>query len=115
MALPEDTGKLIRKHRNERGLTQEQLPARLTVLGVPDVHQRWVSKTELGRRQLTLEDLFLVALALGVSPVRLLAKDDDDAEIHLANFPPGGKMTITHRELRMWLAGMLDELIHWDG
>lgn len=60
-------GKLVRKLRDDAGLTQEQL-AHSTGL-----HRAYVSTLELGYRNVTLVIIVKLAKALGVEPKELLA------------------------------------------
>lgn len=53
-----------------RGLTQQQLAARCTALGLPMANTA-LSRTERARRRCDVDDLVALATALGVSPTTL--------------------------------------------
>ncbi|MDO0914143.1 helix-turn-helix transcriptional regulator [Streptomyces sp. DT2A-34] len=57
--------------RLARGLTQHQLAARCTALGRPMTNTA-LSRTERARRRCDMDDLFVIATALGVPPATLL-------------------------------------------
>ena len=57
----------------ERGASQEQLAAKLQLLGY-SIGQKAVSRMETGDRVATDYELVLLARALGVSPLRLLER-----------------------------------------
>lgn len=62
-------GRTIARKREERGLTQEKLAARLT-----DKDERNYARIEQGKRNLELATLFEIAAALGV-PIGELFED----------------------------------------
>ena len=66
-------GPQVRTLRMERGLSQEQLAAKLQLLGY-SIGQKAVSRMETGDRVATDYELVLLARALGVSPLRLLER-----------------------------------------
>lgn len=66
-------GPQVRTLRMERGLSQEQLAAKLQLLGY-SIGQKAVSRMETGDRVVTDYELVLLAQALGVSPLRLLER-----------------------------------------
>ncbi|MFE7269365.1 helix-turn-helix domain-containing protein [Streptomyces sp. NPDC057623] len=57
--------------RLARGLTQQQLAARCTALGRPMTNTA-LSRTERARRRCDIDDLVVIAIALGISPAVLL-------------------------------------------
>jgi transcriptional regulator with XRE-family HTH domain len=59
-------GKIVRKLRDARGLTQEQLAHSA------DLHRAYISTLELGYRNITLVIIVKIAKALGVDPKDLL-------------------------------------------
>lgn len=65
------SGPQIRALRRERGLSQEQLAAKLQLMGY-SIGQKAVSRLETGDRVVTDCELLLFAQALHVSPLRLL-------------------------------------------
>lgn len=66
-------GAYVRALRIERGLSQEQLAAKLQLLGY-SIGQKAVSRMETGDRVVTDYELLLLAQVLGVSPLRLLGQ-----------------------------------------
>ncbi|MBR1690505.1 MAG: helix-turn-helix transcriptional regulator [Oscillibacter sp.] len=66
-------GPQVRTLRMERGLSQEQLAAKLQLLGY-SIGQKAVSRMETGDRVVTDYELVLLAQALEVSPLRLLER-----------------------------------------
>lgn len=64
-------GAYVRALRIERGLSQEQLAAKLQLLGY-SIGQKAVSRMETGDRVAADYELLLLAQVLGVSPLRLL-------------------------------------------
>jgi transcriptional regulator with XRE-family HTH domain len=65
----------VRSLREERQWTQAQLADRMNDLGEP-LHQTAVAKIEAEDRRVTVDELFVLAAALDVSPVALLASDE---------------------------------------
>lgn len=61
----------IERLRLARGLTQRQLAEHCTALGRPLAHTA-LSRTERARRRCDVDDLFVIATALGVPPAALL-------------------------------------------
>lgn len=61
----------VRQLRERRGLTVRQLSARLTELGRP-ILPSGITKIEQGQRRVDADDLVALAVALGVTPNRLL-------------------------------------------
>ncbi|MFF2331240.1 MULTISPECIES: helix-turn-helix domain-containing protein [unclassified Streptomyces] len=57
--------------RLARGLTQHQLASRCTALGRPTTNTA-LSRTERAHRRCDIDDLVVIAAALGVSPATLL-------------------------------------------
>jgi len=66
-------GPHVRALRLERGMSQEQLAAKLQLLGY-SIGQKAISRLETGDRVVTDYELLLLAQALGVSPLRLLGQ-----------------------------------------
>ena len=60
-------GRVLRKLRKERGLTQEALGLEA------DVQRNFVSLIELGQNQPTVTTIFKLAAALGVKPSKMVA------------------------------------------
>ena len=59
-------GKVLRRLRKQKGLTQEQLGFEA------DVQRNFISLIELGRNQPTVTTLFKLAKALGQSPSHII-------------------------------------------
>jgi transcriptional regulator with XRE-family HTH domain len=66
--LQRTVGRNLRAYREARGLSQE---AFADVVGV---HRTYMGGLERGERNLTLRSLERIAAAIGVEPLRLLAK-----------------------------------------
>ena len=64
-------GKSIRRYREERGFTQEQLAAKLQVEGC-DITRSALAKMEVGQRHIYLDEFKLIAELLGVEYSDLL-------------------------------------------
>ena len=64
-------GRHLRRHRAQRGLSQE---AFAEVLGY---HRTYVGGLENGKRNLTLKGVERIATRLGVDPLELLAADSE--------------------------------------
>lgn len=60
-------GKVLRRLRKQRGLTQEELAFEA------DIQRTFVSLLELGRNKATITTLFKLAKALGQTPSHVLA------------------------------------------
>jgi transcriptional regulator with XRE-family HTH domain len=58
-------GQTVRKLRQKRGLSQEELAARA------HLHRNYLSDTERGRRNISLMNILALAKALGVKPAKL--------------------------------------------
>lgn len=74
-------GKILRVVRKEAGLTQEQLGH------VAEVDRTFVSLMERGERQPTVRMLFKLAVALKVTPARLMELTQDMVERDLPGTP----------------------------
>lgn len=61
-------GKVLREYRQRAGLSQEGLA------DAADLDRTFIGMLERGQRQPTLESLFRIADALGVSPQTLIAR-----------------------------------------
>ncbi len=59
-------GSNIRKHRNVKGMTQEQLSAQLQVYGC-DISRGTLAKIEAGIRHISTEELNAIKDILGIS------------------------------------------------
>lgn len=67
----------LKEVRRRRGLSQEALSALLSELGVP-LHQTAIAKIENQKRGVAVGELVALALALNVTPLRLLLPDGKD-------------------------------------
>ena len=65
------TARAIEHLRLVRGLTQQQLAARCTALGRPMTNTA-LSRTERARRRCDIDDLVVIATALGIPAANLL-------------------------------------------
>ncbi len=68
-------GPQVRAWRTKRDLSQEQLAAKLQLMGY-GIGQKAISRMETGDRGIADYELLLLAKALGVSPVQLLGISD---------------------------------------
>ena len=59
-------GKLLREKRHERGISQEELAFQ------SGLHRTYVGSVERGERNLSLENIFIFAKALGCCPIELI-------------------------------------------
>lgn len=66
-------GKNIRQHRELKGLTQEQLAAKMQ-LGGCDITRSAVAKIEVGQRHIYPDELYLLHCILNIPFERLLGK-----------------------------------------
>jgi CheY-like chemotaxis protein/DNA-binding XRE family transcriptional regulator len=73
----------VRRWRNHRGLTQEELAE------LADLHRTYISDVERGARNLSLESIDKLARALGISLPILFASDDSaGATVSRSSTPP---------------------------
>lgn len=59
-------GQNVRKIRTQAGLSQEELADRA------QLHRTYISSIERGQRNVSIENIFAIATALGVSPTELV-------------------------------------------
>jgi transcriptional regulator with XRE-family HTH domain len=99
----------LRAERARKGHGQELVAARMRALK----HQEWraqtVSSTEKGRRRVTAEEVFALALALETSIGALMTPSDDDKVV---DFPDGSVLVQT---VRLSVRGHNDGSVRWDG
>ena len=69
-------GHLIRERREELGLTQDDVAAFLRDAGAGEWNRVAIAALELGRRQLDLEELWLVCAAVDLSLEELLDRGE---------------------------------------
>jgi transcriptional regulator with XRE-family HTH domain len=72
MDMRELVGRNVKRVRQEKGLTQEQLAER------SGFSQQYISGLEQGRRNPTIVTLYELALALGVDHLELLRDGEDE-------------------------------------
>jgi transcriptional regulator with XRE-family HTH domain len=89
-------GTNLRAVREARRMTQGQLAERMTALGVP-LQLNLISRTEKGTRTPDLPEILALALALDVTPNRLLLTADARADDEIALSP-----TTDATSLRAW-------------
>jgi transcriptional regulator with XRE-family HTH domain len=65
-------GRNVKRVRQERGLTQEQLAER------SGFSQQYISGLEQGRRNPTIVSIYELAMALGVSHMELVRSSDEE-------------------------------------
>ena len=101
----------VRSLRALRRLSQADLAARLTYLGHAWA-QSTVVRVEAGKRPVSVAELFSLALALAVSPSRLL--DLERAELHGLVLAEGAALRT--EDARAWLTGSTDAVrVYWQG
>ena len=59
-------GKIVRKKRKELGFSQEKLAEKA------DIHTNYLGSVERGERNIALENIYAIAIALNCSPKDLL-------------------------------------------
>lgn len=72
-AYEKQVGQGIRALREKRGLTQEQLSAKLQLQGC-DITRSALAKIEVGQRHLYIDELKVLSLLLNVSTEELLGE-----------------------------------------
>jgi transcriptional regulator with XRE-family HTH domain len=88
-------GQRLRELREQRRWNQGDLAART------DIHRTAVNKVERGSRSdVSISQLFSIALALDTSPINLLTPSDPDTKIEL----PGGRV-VSGADFRAWVRG----------
>jgi transcriptional regulator with XRE-family HTH domain len=91
-----------KKDSGRRSWSQEDLANRLTALGLK-IDQSAISRIEAGEREVSIDELFYLAAALGVSPLHLMVPTDF-AEVRITP-----KVTTFADDARAWIRGQ-DEL-----
>lgn len=90
----------VKELRTRRGLTAEQLAARLVEQGV-SWQRGTVAKLETGRREnITVAELLALAVVLDVAPVHLLVPPDSDTPYRVSD-----TQTATPQSARGWIRG----------
>ncbi len=90
-------GRQIRWARDELKLSQAQLARRLKDKGVT-MRQVTIARLEGGQRRITVDEVFAVAAALGVSPLFLLSGSYTSTPVPVL---PG--VEVTPNDMRFWL------------
>jgi transcriptional regulator with XRE-family HTH domain len=82
----------LKEARTRRRMTAKQLAERCAGLGAPRMSAYVIANIETGRREVSVEDLFLLAYALDVAPTFLVALPQDPptalaltAEVHVTD------------------------------
>src|SRR5690349_18934210 len=92
----------VKQLRRHRGMTAQQLADRCASLGAPGITTNVIANIETRRRDVSVDELLMLALALDVAPLHLLTPDGD-ATVRLAISPT---VTVAHAEdLQQWLRG----------
>lgn len=92
----------VRQVRQQLRLSQEEVVERLALLGRP-ILKSGLSKIETGERRVDVDDLVALALALQVTPSRLLLGPEADEElIQLTDNPT---LTYSRRQAWAWACG----------
>lgn len=91
----------VRRYRNERGLTAEQLSERCAQLGA-EIPRAVLANLENGRRStVTVAELLVLARALGVEPMRLIVPLGSVEEVEIS---PG--QWIPSWDAARWISGV---------
>jgi len=64
-------GKNVKKYRKNLGISQEELADKA------GPHRTYIGGIERGERNITLDSLQIIAIALGVAPVELIVEEED--------------------------------------
>jgi transcriptional regulator with XRE-family HTH domain len=64
-------GKNVKKYRKNLGISQEELADKA------GLHRTYIGGIERGERNITLDSLQIIAIALGVAPVELIVEEED--------------------------------------
>lgn len=100
----------VKAARARRGLDQEMLAARMRALGFEVWVRQTVARVENGKRRLTAEEVFGLAIALEISVMRLMEAVRDDGRIGL---PSGAELPFGTVHELLW--GGTDYGVKWDG
>ncbi len=112
-ATPSETiAQQVRKRRQLLSLTRAQLAERCADAGAPGLTLAAITNIETGRpdktgrrrREVTVEELFVLAYVLRINPVDMLVRGDaaDDEP-----YPIAPDVTTTVGEARQWISGTL--------
>jgi transcriptional regulator with XRE-family HTH domain len=67
----------VKQLRGRRGLTVKDLAGRCRALGAEELTANVLTNIEVRRRDVSVDELFVLALALDAAPVHLLTPSDD--------------------------------------
>lgn len=91
--------KQVRNYRNLRGLSAQQVSDRCAALGMP-IHRSVLANFENGRRDnVSVGEVFCLALVLDVAPINLLTAPDGETEV-----APG--LVLDRPAATSWIAGL---------
>jgi transcriptional regulator with XRE-family HTH domain len=94
-------GRQLRELRESRRMTQQQLVDKLSEMGVdPKPARATIARTELGERNIGLDEAFALAAALDVSPARLMLPAHEAVRVAITP-----NLDVSARDARMWLRG----------
>jgi transcriptional regulator with XRE-family HTH domain len=99
----------LRAARARKGLGQESLAARMRALGMTQWIRQTVAASEKGKRRITAEEVFKLALALQTSIPALTGEAGDEKAVEL----PGG--SIGAADLAQLATGRNSGAVRWDG
>lgn len=99
----------IRAARSRKGLQQEPLAARMRALGYSAWLRQTVANVEKGRRRVTAEEIFGLAIALEVTIPQLTGPSDPDGDVE---FPNGMAIHSSSVE-RLAGRGINDHAVQW--
>ena len=98
----------IRLAQARRGLTQSELAKKIRAMGV-SMDRATIAKIEAGAasgrtkgRKVSIEELLILAAALGVSPIHLLVPLDDESPVAVTP-----EVTRSARSVRAWIRGQI--------
>jgi transcriptional regulator with XRE-family HTH domain len=100
----------VKAARARRGIEQETLAARMRALGFLVWVRQTVARIESGKRRLTAEEVFGLAIALEVSVMHLMEPVRDDGLVVL---PSGAELQFGTVHELFW--GGTDYGVKWDG
>lgn len=93
-------GEQVRRHRDRKGWSQARLADELLILAEP-IDRVVLHRIEKGTRGVSVDEVLILALALGVSPAHLMLPNETMAPVEVAaGFPP-----VRGYEALSWLRG----------
>jgi transcriptional regulator with XRE-family HTH domain len=114
--VPEHRGRLssstqtvarqVREARTRRGWSTAELARACARLGAPHITRSSLANLEGGRRSdVALQDVFVLAAALGVAPVHLMVPTDKREDLDLDLYQVVGDLVMTPTQARDWIRG----------